>query len=454
MFRQVSILLFTILFTPFSVFCQFDLIKVNPSPQPTVKPIATPTTKNLNSTDDSLKITNSPEKAEKSLYEIGDEIVRHTTETFDICSIAYSYGISCEKLAQYNKLDYNGKLPPKTKVKILVTSEIKERFEKLADLKFKSSIWFKQGLLNLRDARGVQAGEEFNKAIEIFLMSGLNVNRNWETLQCYNVMIETIYRIEFPSSNEPPQIRNLASICEWSWNDNDYKVADAVAKIAVSDANVGSNSNSARLNSINNRLLGFNEQKFEVSPLDELAKLELTSEETQEVPQPRPLLQPLTVSVTSRTVFAKTADTVTKLAEREGISAVELAKYNGLLPTSILTAGREIKIPLKAEAKVKTSVQTFPIKQIVSYSILGPKPAQAKDGKVGAVLAYMNEVLHDPYSMRFVRWSEITRTDYGDIPCWRVQVKYRAKNLMGAYVLAEEVFYIRKNKVIKVIRLD
>ena len=46
-----------------------------------------------------------------------------------------------------------------------------------------------------------------------------------------------------------------------------------------------------------------------------------------------------------RVVKAKTGDTVEKLAAREGVSAVEIAKYNGLLPGSILSAGREIKIP-------------------------------------------------------------------------------------------------------------
>ena len=46
-----------------------------------------------------------------------------------------------------------------------------------------------------------------------------------------------------------------------------------------------------------------------------------------------------------RVVKAKSGDTVTKLAEREGVSAIELAKYNGLLPTSVLPAGREIKVP-------------------------------------------------------------------------------------------------------------
>ena len=44
-------------------------------------------------------------------------------------------------------------------------------------------------------------------------------------------------------------------------------------------------------------------------------------------------------------VKAQAGDTVTKLAERHGAIPIEVAKYNGLLPTSVLGAGREIKLP-------------------------------------------------------------------------------------------------------------
>jgi LysM repeat protein len=44
-------------------------------------------------------------------------------------------------------------------------------------------------------------------------------------------------------------------------------------------------------------------------------------------------------------VKAQAGDTVQKVAERNGVDAVEVAKYNGLLPNSVLGAGREIKIP-------------------------------------------------------------------------------------------------------------
>jgi len=46
-------------------------------------------------------------------------------------------------------------------------------------------------------------------------------------------------------------------------------------------------------------------------------------------------------------VKAKAGDTVEKIAVREKVSATEIAKFNGLLPNSVLFAGREIKIPTK-----------------------------------------------------------------------------------------------------------
>ena len=48
-----------------------------------------------------------------------------------------------------------------------------------------------------------------------------------------------------------------------------------------------------------------------------------------------------------RVVKAKAGETVAKVAQRSGVDATEVAKYNGLLPNTVLTAGREIKIPGK-----------------------------------------------------------------------------------------------------------
>jgi membrane-bound lytic murein transglycosylase D len=46
-----------------------------------------------------------------------------------------------------------------------------------------------------------------------------------------------------------------------------------------------------------------------------------------------------------KVVKAQAGDTVSKLAERHKANPVEVAKYNGLLPNSVLGSGREIKIP-------------------------------------------------------------------------------------------------------------
>jgi len=46
-----------------------------------------------------------------------------------------------------------------------------------------------------------------------------------------------------------------------------------------------------------------------------------------------------------RVVKAQSGDTVAKVATRYNADPTEVAKYNGLLPNSVLGAGREIKIP-------------------------------------------------------------------------------------------------------------
>jgi LysM repeat protein len=58
---------------------------------------------------------------------------------------------------------------------------------------------------------------------------------------------------------------------------------------------------------------------------------------------------PQSNAVTSnvKIVKAQAGDTVAKVATRHGANPTEVAKYNGLLPNSVLGAGREIKIPTR-----------------------------------------------------------------------------------------------------------
>lgn len=60
----------------------------------------------------------------------------------------------------------------------------------------------------------------------------------------------------------------------------------------------------------------------------------------------RPTSAPTSAPISGmKVVKAQAGDTVEKLATRHGANATDVAKFNGLLPNSVLGAGREIKIP-------------------------------------------------------------------------------------------------------------
>jgi membrane-bound lytic murein transglycosylase D len=143
---------------------------------------------------------------------------------------------------------------------------------------------FKEGLLAFKDNRRSDAGEKFNRSVEVFLYSTLNIQKDQKLQGCYSQLIETIYRIEFPSEVQVPQVRSLAATCNWNI---DNALADDVAKLArpAQAKPTGDKTLAAVVNGNNIPSdvpsVGFGDQTFEPSPLDELAKLELTQDEQQ-----------------------------------------------------------------------------------------------------------------------------------------------------------------------------
>ncbi|CAN5395929.1 hypothetical protein BH10ACI3_BH10ACI3_11330 [soil metagenome] len=144
---------------------------------------------------------------------------------------------------------------------------------------------FKEGLLAYEDRKMSDAGEKFNKSVEVFLYSTLNIQREAKLQGCYNQLIETVYRIEFPADTQLPQVRNLSLTC--SWTNIDSALADritTIAKTAVARPGTSVSNTATAANGTTpaaQTKIGFNSQEFEPSPLDELAKLELTPEEQQ-----------------------------------------------------------------------------------------------------------------------------------------------------------------------------
>ena len=111
---------------------------------------------------------------------------------------------------------------------------------------------FKNGKLNLDDNKREQARDEFDKAVDVVLESGIDVRGNQRLQTFYLELVERIYREEVPS-----QGLNNAVVAQ-----NSDQQGEQESKPSVP-------------------VVGFRDQKFEPSPLDELAKLVLTEKEQE-----------------------------------------------------------------------------------------------------------------------------------------------------------------------------
>ncbi|MBD0325523.1 MAG: lytic transglycosylase domain-containing protein, partial [Pyrinomonadaceae bacterium] len=119
----------------------------------------------------------------------------------------------------------------------------------------KAETHFKNGKLELENSRREQARDQFDKAIDAILDSGLDV-RSYPRLREYYVQLtERIYREEVPLQQITPQPNQTVQV---AFNSNPQETPQQPQ-------------------------VGFRDQKFEPSPLDELSKLVLTPEETNNV---------------------------------------------------------------------------------------------------------------------------------------------------------------------------
>ncbi len=153
-----------------------------------------------------------------------------------------------------------------------------------------SSKQFRDGMMALTQNRRSESGQKFDKSVEVFLSSALNIQSDPTLQTCYTQLIETIYRIEFPTDLNAPHIRGLSASCRWNWSDVDFVLADQIVAMSkpaapnrtVAVAQKGTTStNLATAAPVepSEVLVGFDSQKFEASPLDELSKIELTTDE-------------------------------------------------------------------------------------------------------------------------------------------------------------------------------
>ena len=146
---------------------------------------------------------------------------------------------------------------------------------------------FKEGMVALKSNRRSDSGEAFDRSVETFLFSTLDIQRDQSLQGCYTQLIETVYRLEFPNGTQPPQIRSLSATCGWAWTEADMKLADDVVALVKTQKPAALTTTAVKTavplgtQAPPESMIGFNEQGFEASPLDELSKLELTQDELQ-----------------------------------------------------------------------------------------------------------------------------------------------------------------------------
>jgi membrane-bound lytic murein transglycosylase D len=120
---------------------------------------------------------------------------------------------------------------------------------------------FRKGKLNLEDNKREQARDEFDKAIDEILMSGLDVRASQRLQTGYLELVEKIYREEVPLIQVAPQQNATPVVAQGATNPKAETVE--VAKVQPPKQ----------------VMIGFRQQGFDPSPLDPLSKLILNETE-------------------------------------------------------------------------------------------------------------------------------------------------------------------------------
>src|SRR5215216_2319569 len=135
-----------------------------------------------------------------------------------------------------------------------IPTEVEQSEGRVSQIMTRAEDHFRRGKLNLEDNKREQAREEFDKAIDSILESGFDVRASQRLQTYYLELVERIYREEVPLQ-QPSASINTQLVAQ-NTQTQDQKPSPAPQ-------------------------IGFRDQKFEPSPLDELSKLVLTETEKQ-----------------------------------------------------------------------------------------------------------------------------------------------------------------------------
>ena len=136
-----------------------------------------------------------------------------------------------------------------------IPTEVEQSDGRVTQIIARAEDHFRKGKLNLEDSKREQARDEFDKAVDSILESGFDVRASQKLQTYYLELVERIYREEVPLQNQAvPSNVAMTLIAQTT---QDPKTPPPPPQI------------------------GFRDQKFEPSPLDELSKLVLTEQEKE-----------------------------------------------------------------------------------------------------------------------------------------------------------------------------
>ncbi|HXR99898.1 MAG TPA: transglycosylase SLT domain-containing protein [Pyrinomonadaceae bacterium] len=136
-----------------------------------------------------------------------------------------------------------------------IPTEVEQSEGRITQIITRAEDHFRKGKLNLEDNKRNQAREEFDKAIDSILESGFDVRASQKLQTYYLELVERIYREEVPLQ-QPNAAPVNAQLVAQNTQTQDQKTPPPSQ-------------------------VGFRDQKFEPSPLDELSKLVLTEREKE-----------------------------------------------------------------------------------------------------------------------------------------------------------------------------
>ncbi len=138
-----------------------------------------------------------------------------------------------------------------------IPTEVEQSEGRVNQIMTRAEDHFRRGKLNLEDNKRNEARDEFDKAVDSILESGFDVRASQRLQTYYLELVERIYREEVPLQQPTaPNVVNTQLVAQNTQDPASQRTPPAPQ-------------------------IGFRDQKFEPSPLDELSKLVLTEREKE-----------------------------------------------------------------------------------------------------------------------------------------------------------------------------